>query len=446
MKKINPEDYSFMWKVDNFPYFSVSYWLHGIYRQFDFIVTNKKRAHKFYVSKKDRERLSEQGLKLIEEGMDDFKNRLQLLIDEAKKLFPEIEKRDLAKRNNLVLAKEFEEFILFAQKLWEFFFYTEYFMHDKVQEKAEKLGIDTNDYLTSSPKEVLISKEFYERCQLTKDPTEKALLNHLEKYSFIFYNRGGKTLTLERLKQEIRKIENPDDEIRKIERKHQEIITKRKHHPLTEAIRETAELKFLIRCFINKTIFGDFALIKKYLTEIGKRTGIENFDEYHFKEIIDLLNGQEIQKKNRRTFVLGQFNDWNEILGGEVLEIIELLDGKHDRTAIVLKGNVGSKGHYIGKVKIIPFDTKVDLTKKISEMEKGDVLVTGSTGPEMILACHKAGAIVTDEGGICSHAAIISREMGIPSVIATEIATDVLKDGDLVEVDAHQGIVKKLSS
>lgn len=77
-------------------------------------------------------------------------------------------------------------------------------------------------------------------------------------------------------------------------------------------------------------------------------------------------------------------------------------------------------------------------------MKKGDVLVTGSTGPEMILACKKTGAIVAEEGGICSHAAIVSRELNIPCIIGTKIATQVLKDGDLVEVDANNGMVKIL--
>jgi pyruvate,water dikinase len=62
----------------------------------------------------------------------------------------------------------------------------------------------------------------------------------------------------------------------------------------------------------------------------------------------------------------------------------------------------------------------------------------------MILACKKAGAIITDEGGILSHAAVISRELNIPSVIGTKIATEILKDGDMVEVDANRGLIKKL--
>ena len=109
-----------------------------------------------------------------------------------------------------------------------------------------------------------------------------------------------------------------------------------------------------------------------------------------------------------------------------------------------MKGLTANPGFYKGSVRIIPFDLKTDITKLINQMKKGDVLVTGSTGPEMILACKKAGAIVTEEGGITSHAAIISRELGIPCVIGTQIATQVLKDGDEVEVDANNGIVKKV--
>ncbi|GAG17127.1 unnamed protein product, partial [marine sediment metagenome] len=70
------------------------------------------------------------------------------------------------------------------------------------------------------------------------------------------------------------------------------------------------------------------------------------------------------------------------------------------------------------------------------------ILVTNMTTPDLMQAIEKVVAIVTDEGGILCHAAIVSREFGIPCVIATKIATKVLKDGDLVEVDADKGIVK----
>ena len=81
---------------------------------------------------------------------------------------------------------------------------------------------------------------------------------------------------------------------------------------------------------------------------------------------------------------------------------------------------------------------------KANNFTNGDILVTGMTRPEFLPLMHKAGAFVTDAGGILSHAAITARELKKPCVIGTQIATKILKDGDLVEVDANKGIVKKI--
>ena len=67
------------------------------------------------------------------------------------------------------------------------------------------------------------------------------------------------------------------------------------------------------------------------------------------------------------------------------------------------------------------------------------------TTPDFVPAMGKAAAIVTDEGGITCHAAIISRELGIPCIVGTRIATKVLRDDDYVEVNANHGIIKHIS-
>lgn len=64
------------------------------------------------------------------------------------------------------------------------------------------------------------------------------------------------------------------------------------------------------------------------------------------------------------------------------------------------------------------------------------------TSPEYVFAMKKASAAITDTGGLTSHAAIVSRELDIPCIVGTKIATKILKDGDLVEVDANKSIVK----
>lgn len=98
-------------------------------------------------------------------------------------------------------------------------------------------------------------------------------------------------------------------------------------------------------------------------------------------------------------------------------------------------------GHtaYPGKVKGIVF--KAENNKKVNGM-KDFILVKSMTLPEDTSLIDKCAAIVTDEGGLTSHVAIIARELQKPCIIGTKIATRVLKDGDLVEVDATKGIVK----
>lgn len=100
------------------------------------------------------------------------------------------------------------------------------------------------------------------------------------------------------------------------------------------------------------------------------------------------------------------------------------------------KGTVVCKGIVRGLVKI------VKNANDFSKIEQGDVLVTSMTTPEMVPIMKRARAFVTNEGGVTCHAAIISREMRKPCIIGTKIATQVLKDGDMVEVDADKGVVR----
>jgi pyruvate,water dikinase len=102
---------------------------------------------------------------------------------------------------------------------------------------------------------------------------------------------------------------------------------------------------------------------------------------------------------------------------------------------VILTGLGASPGVASGKVKIIN-----DLAE-LDKIETGDVLVTKMTNPDMVVSMQKSAAIITDEGGLTAHAAIVSREMGIPAVVGTREATTKLKDGDIVTVDGASGKV-----
>ncbi|MBU0959057.1 MAG: phosphoenolpyruvate synthase [Nanoarchaeota archaeon] len=113
-------------------------------------------------------------------------------------------------------------------------------------------------------------------------------------------------------------------------------------------------------------------------------------------------------------------------------ENVEELKGE-----VILTGLAASPGIGVGKIKIV--HTMEDLQK----INKGDVLVTEMTNPDMVVTMQKSAAIVTDEGGLTSHAAIVSREMGIPAVVGTQEATQKLKEGETITVDGFTGKVYK---
>ena len=100
-----------------------------------------------------------------------------------------------------------------------------------------------------------------------------------------------------------------------------------------------------------------------------------------------------------------------------------------------LKGQVAQPGKARGRVRLV-FGPQHN-----SKVKRGDILVSVSTSPQLLPAMKLAAAFVTEMGGITSHAAIVSRELKIPCIVGTKIATSVLKDGDLVEVDATHGII-----
>ncbi|MEM2956451.1 MAG: phosphoenolpyruvate synthase [Candidatus Pacearchaeota archaeon] len=100
---------------------------------------------------------------------------------------------------------------------------------------------------------------------------------------------------------------------------------------------------------------------------------------------------------------------------------------------IILDGLAASPGIATGRVRLI--GTLADLSKLIP----GEILVTKMTNPDMVVAMQKSAAIVTDEGGQTCHAAIVSREVGLPAVVGTRKATKVLQNGQLITVDAYNG-------
>lgn len=174
--------------------------------------------------------------------------------------------------------------------------------------------------------------------------------------------------------------------------------------------------------------------------EIGKRLDLSKEEAMNctHQEIYDGLIKEKLLNGIKRRLL-----DYTLVYGEDSFV---LSTGKRDEEKVkiqsILKGKVAFAGKVKGKVLLILESLKG--IKKIENIPKDAVLVTMMTSPDMIPIMKKVSAIVTDDGGTLCHAAIVSRELKIPCIIGTKIATRILKDGDLVEVDANKGIVRKL--
>ncbi len=125
------------------------------------------------------------------------------------------------------------------------------------------------------------------------------------------------------------------------------------------------------------------------------------------------------------------------VFGTKAMEAPKMEESKHEQLKVIVRGiSAGRRGYGIGKATIVlnPDDAHRD-------MKKGDILVTGMTDPDFVPFMKMASAIVTDKGGITSHAAIVSRELNIPCVVGTEIGTQVMKTGQDYTVDSRNGVI-----
>jgi phosphoenolpyruvate synthase/pyruvate phosphate dikinase len=204
-------------------------------------------------------------------------------------------------------------------------------------------------------------------------------------------------------------------------------------------------------------LFSDQCVYKKLLRNISNNAHIsyDDIEQYYHADLIKLVTQNEkldykiVSSRKQSSAITKTNNGELEFVSSmEADALFDVLYGQNDARN-VLKGMMGhSIGKVVkGKVKIIHTDYKNPdkVKKEMSEMEDGQVLVSQITAPELMPAIKKAIAIVTDIGGMLSHAAIISRELNIPCVIGTKNASEVLKDGDIVEVDADNGVVRIIS-
>lgn len=293
--------------------------------------------------------------------------------------------------------------------------------------------------------------------------TDPEIVAHAKKYCFLPFGCEGPAWgakdIIDRLGELLNSGLEINFEVQAENLKKEFIIRKQKQYDLYEKLQLDNLHKHLISV-TQDTVYQKgwskehnylaWYALDRLLRELAKRLFI-TIQQIRYAlpaEIPNMLKTKEcdIDELNRRfkySLLCANKNGSYILSGDEALSLRAKLNIKENLSDVDFNikeffGVVAVPGKATGRVKII---------NKISEMEKmqtGDILVSEMTIPEIVGAMKKASAIVTDMGGITCHAAIVARELGIPCVIGTKIATRILKDGDMVEVDAEKGAIKKI--
>jgi len=191
------------------------------------------------------------------------------------------------------------------------------------------------------------------------------------------------------------------------------------------------------------------ATLQPFYKLVAKEIGVswDDFSHLASAEILGCLSHsaevpeKEIRERAEAYVFLYDGGMETSVNGQEALVIMKWLGDEIDRVDGGIReftGQAVSPGVVRGHVRVVPY------AQDTGTLKDGEILVCSMTSPDYIQAMKRAAAIVTNEGGLLSHAAIVSRELGKPCVVGTKIATQVLKNGDMVEVNATNGVVRVL--
>lgn len=315
--------------------------------------------------------------------------------------------------------------------------------------------------VTDRPSQVQLEEKSLMRIALAgqKRAVGNMLQKHIAAYEYLGYNFEGpqfpKSYFLKRLRE--LKARKGQLKVALAQMNKDKRHAQRMQERITEDLRIDYRHKQLFQ-ITREIIFGKdyrkMALVKSYyqieplLKEFARRTHLSLREVRNClpHELGDILQGQIKRPKDLAQRVKGcLFVVVDRSLPGKIAvgklfsDMKAYLHRKEDFAEIgYFHGQTAFAGKARGKVRVI------NTLKDLAKMRKGNILVSQMTNPNLIPAMKKAAAIITDQGGVTCHAAIVSRELRIPCVIGTKIATKALKDGDSVFVDADQGEVRKI--
>jgi phosphohistidine swiveling domain-containing protein len=376
------------------------------------------------------------------ETINDYFKNWKTFHDEKINLINNTKLNELNKEQLIEVLKKFSEI---DYNLWTYSLYPELFDafdHDLLNEKLSEKNIilDENEFKDMikplSPSLIRISNEMY---LLSKQiGKEKASEIMAQKYHYI-HNDWANVTKLNKdffidLKHDLNYEQNVINKKLQIEKKYNLDIKLKSAFSFFRTLADLRELR-------KESIQMSNAFLTEYLENVKKYSLME-VHEMKFllqNELIDVLEEKKVDVSERlNEYVMIYDKDILILSGKEAKKGLEDFNERFSKQFNELKGRIAMMGKAKGHVKILL--GRADFHK----INQGDVLVAPSTRPEYLPLMKKACAIITDEGGLTSHAAIVSRELKIPCIIGTQVATEILKDNDLVEVDADNGIVRKI--
>jgi len=210
-------------------------------------------------------------------------------------------------------------------------------------------------------------------------------------------------------------------------------------------------LKNSSRETINRLFFSDDGVYEQLIEQTAQALGVqsETVRNTRLEDVIARFDS-DVTLSHRGNYTIRVLNDSIEYIFGDQAEVLGRTFIEHFESGAstgVIKGQpVGKRGIYRGRVKKISVNhTRMqEAIEEYNALEGDIVLVADNTIPELLPIMRKSIAVVTDMGGMLSHAAITAREFNIACIIGTGNATAALNDGDMVEVDSDKGEVQKV--
>lgn len=210
----------------------------------------------------------------------------------------------------------------------------------------------------------------------------------------------------------------------------------------TKSLVAMAQEMHFIRQYRIEALFKSGRQVRNLLTEIGQRIGLNYHEVIHltYEEIFDSLSKDKLTTEHQiiseriKGYGIVMVDRVVEYLTGDKLEEAKKSMQCEHTSAKKLTGETAYPGSCTGKAYVI------DDLSMVDGIQQGDVLIAPMTSPYHVPAMTIASAVLTNEGGILSHAAIISRELKIPCIVGINNATAVIKTGDILRVHADPSI------